>query len=243
MFQNSKKLLMASPTSDILSKMLYSLPFLSQDYRLDLIIRNCFNCGLPHNGGERMCKKPCKICGDKKHTRYGCPKRKAKLSSKKPSGDGKDMKNAGQGGRQINNSGQGGGQGHACFEIPHISDISDDKNNKAFVAKNSTSLLNPLPDNCNQDGPGGPILDSGATSTYAGVTRAPGGSFQLSNSCDVPKNLIPHSGTVSVGNGAKLPILARCSLWGIRNVQLVEGLTQDLIDGTIGKCVVATCAR
>eukprot|EP00468_Gymnochlora_sp_CCMP2014_P001539 CAMPEP_0167741336 /NCGR_PEP_ID=MMETSP0110_2-20121227/800_1 /TAXON_ID=629695 /ORGANISM="Gymnochlora sp., Strain CCMP2014" /LENGTH=1163 /DNA_ID=CAMNT_0007625377 /DNA_START=343 /DNA_END=3833 /DNA_ORIENTATION=+ len=148
------------------------------------------------------------MCGDKKHTRYGCPKRKAKLSSKKPSGDGKDMKNAGQGGRQINNSGQGGGQGHACFEIPHISDISDDKNNKAFVAKNSTSLLNPLPDNCNQDGPGGPILDSGATSTYAGVTRAPGG-------------------TVSVGNGAKLPILARCSLWGIRNVQLVEGLQME----------------
>ena len=36
----------------------------------------CFNCGALHEGGERKCRKPCKICGSTGHTRYACPERK-----------------------------------------------------------------------------------------------------------------------------------------------------------------------
>jgi len=183
---------------------------------------SCWNCGLNHKGGERACTRPCKICKDPNHTRYHCPKRKKKLQERK---------------------------GNTASPVPpHVPPVRDhvrivipaDTDSKANVVKDfrsfhRESLENSLPSTVDEDGPKmrreSPILDSGASGIYAGVMRNSDGTFRFPPhlSPGIPENVKRNSGNVSVGNGALLPIVASCKMWGLNDVQLVDGLTSHLV--------------
>lgn len=167
----------------------------------------CYNCRLVHSGGERQCKAPCRICSSKKHTRYSCPKR-----------------NKGKG-----DHGGGGGHQSAQLAVPSVH----------LLLKHDTSLLNSQPSNENEDGPhssrGLPFIDSGAGGIYAAVRRVSNGK----GGCDLvfPDNVVHGTvlnahksvGLVTTAASTTLPYHVACSLWGLKDVKLVEGLHAHLV--------------
>ena len=165
----------------------------------------CYNCRQVHEGGERKCKAPCRLCNSKKHTRYSCPKRKQKAGGGEP----------------------------AQMAIPsaHLI-VSRHKNSLLNSLPSNVNEDGPSPVASMK---ALPFIDSGAGGIYAAVRRveSSGGGHDLVFPSGLVggsvRNAVPVRGSLTTANSAKLPYSVSCELWGLKDVKLVEGLHSHLI--------------
>ena len=159
----------------------------------------CYNCRQVHEGGERMCKAPCRLCGSKNHTRYGCPKREKKKN----------------------------GTDKAQLAIPSAHLIIKDKNSLLCSLPSNINEDGPNKQLPFLDSGAGGIYAAVKRVSKAGKgwdlvfpEHLVGGRVL---------NPKPATGSVTTASSAQLPYNVSCDLWGLKNVKLVEGLNSHLI--------------
>ena len=184
----------------------------------------CFNCGEPHKGGERSCRAPCKICGGRDHTRYGCPDRKRQKGS---------------------NHNDDGGSGTQTDRHSANDAVGVHWGLLAATPKSpGMQLQRPLQDSLKNEQKSSlskqhkAHLDSGCSGNVVGVIAGDQVSQNSSNEiqffdseCKV-KNVRKDRGSVVLGDDSSLQHRYKGEVWGLKNVLLVEGLKHHLISAS-----------
>ena len=184
----------------------------------------CFNCGKPHKGGERSCKAPCKVCGEKGHTRYSCPDRKRQNGTSNDDNGGSGT----QTDRHSANTAVGVHWGLLAntFKSPETPPEPLLQGSLKNGQKSSLSRQHKA------------HLDSGCSGNVAGViagdqvSQNSSSKIQLFDSEHKVKNVRKDRGSVVLGDNSSLQCRYKGEVWGLKNVSLVEGLKHHLISAS-----------